>query len=101
MSKAFTREDNDGPEIPYLPLLASILPQGARNYITATGASELRAELEKLAHEERPSLVATADDPNAKRKLAALFVNGPQVLKDGEHTGATPGQALWGPGTVR
>jgi N-acyl-D-amino-acid deacylase len=27
-----------------------------------------------------------------------VFVNGVQVLKDGEHTRATPGQALWGPG---
>ena len=27
-----------------------------------------------------------------------VFVNGSQVLKDGEHTGAKPGRALWGPG---
>jgi len=26
-----------------------------------------------------------------------VFVNGRQVLKDGEHTGALPGRALWGP----
>ena len=30
-----------------------------------------------------------------------VLVNGIQVLKDGEHTGATPGRALWGPGKVR
>ncbi|MDQ3198645.1 MAG: D-aminoacylase [Verrucomicrobiota bacterium] len=30
-----------------------------------------------------------------------VFVNGQHVLKDGEHTGATPGRALWGPGKVR
>jgi N-acyl-D-amino-acid deacylase len=30
-----------------------------------------------------------------------VFVNGVQVLKDGEHTGATPGRALWGPGKAR
>ncbi len=30
-----------------------------------------------------------------------VFVNGTQVLKDGEHTGATPGRALWGPGKIR
>ena len=29
-----------------------------------------------------------------------VFVNGVQVLKDGEHTGATPGRALKGPGAV-
>jgi N-acyl-D-amino-acid deacylase len=27
-----------------------------------------------------------------------VFVNGVQVLRDGEHTGATPGRALWGVG---
>ena len=30
-----------------------------------------------------------------------VFVNGEQVLKDGEHTGAKPGRALWGPGKTR
>jgi N-acyl-D-amino-acid deacylase len=30
-----------------------------------------------------------------------VFVNGVQVLKDGEHTGATPGRALAGPGAAR
>ena len=30
-----------------------------------------------------------------------VFVNGVQVLKDGEHTGAKPGRALWGPGKTR
>jgi len=29
-----------------------------------------------------------------------VFVNGVQVLKDGEHTNAKPGKALWGPGKV-
>jgi N-acyl-D-aspartate/D-glutamate deacylase len=29
-----------------------------------------------------------------------VFVNGVQVLKDGEHTGAKPGRALWGIGKV-
>src|SRR5712691_973488 len=30
-----------------------------------------------------------------------VFVNGMQVMKDGEHTGAKPGRALWGPGKIR
>jgi N-acyl-D-amino-acid deacylase len=30
-----------------------------------------------------------------------VLVNGVRVLKDGEHTGAKPGRALWGPGKVR
>ncbi len=30
-----------------------------------------------------------------------VFVNGVRVLADGEHTGALPGRALWGPGKVK
>ena len=30
-----------------------------------------------------------------------VFVNGVQVLKDGEHTGAKPGRAVWGPGKIK
>jgi N-acyl-D-aspartate/D-glutamate deacylase len=30
-----------------------------------------------------------------------VFVNGMQVIKDGEHTGAKPGRALWGLGKVQ
>ena len=30
-----------------------------------------------------------------------VFVNGAQVLKDGEHTGAKPGKAIWGPGKTK
>ena len=29
-----------------------------------------------------------------------VLVNGVPVLKDGEHTNAKPGRALWGPGRV-
>jgi N-acyl-D-amino-acid deacylase len=30
-----------------------------------------------------------------------VFVNGVQVIKDGEHTGAKPGRRLWGPGKTK
>ncbi len=30
-----------------------------------------------------------------------VFVNGVQVIKDGNHTGAKPGRALWGPGKTK
>jgi N-acyl-D-amino-acid deacylase len=42
---------------------------------------------------EKPNLYAVG--------MKDVFVNGQQVLKDGEHTGATPGRALWGPGKVK
>jgi transcription elongation factor GreB len=72
MSKAFTREETNGPEIPELPPLTSVLPAGAKNYITPTGAQSLRDELARLVDETRPSLAAVADDPDAKRQLAVL-----------------------------
>jgi N-acyl-D-amino-acid deacylase len=33
--------------------------------------------------------------------MKQVFVNGVQVIKDGEHTGAKPGRALWGPGKTK
>jgi N-acyl-D-amino-acid deacylase len=33
--------------------------------------------------------------------MVHVFVNGTQVLKDGEHTGATPGQVVRGPGWIK
>ena len=72
MSKAFTREENDGPDIPDLPPPVSTLPDGARNYMTAAGADRLRNELAQLVNEKRPPLAAATDDPDAKRQRAVL-----------------------------
>jgi transcription elongation factor GreB len=72
MSKAFTREENDGPDIPDLPPLASTLAPGAKNYITAAGAQKLRDELQRSVEITRPSLAGSSDDPDAKRQLARL-----------------------------
>ena len=44
---------------------------------------------------------ATFEHPHAYAVgVRDVFVNGVQVLKDGEHTGKLPGRALWGPGRV-
>ena len=45
---------------------------------------------------------ATFDKPHQYAVgVKHVFVNGIQVLKDGEHTNAKPGRALWGPGKVK
>jgi N-acyl-D-amino-acid deacylase len=45
---------------------------------------------------------ATFDKPHQYAVgMKHVFVNGTQVIKDGEHTGAKPGRALWGPGKLR
>ncbi|WP_375324453.1 amidohydrolase family protein [Flagellimonas sp. GZD32] len=42
---------------------------------------------------------ATFEDPHQYSEgVLHVFVNGTQVLKDGEHTGAFPGQVVRGPG---
>jgi N-acyl-D-amino-acid deacylase len=44
---------------------------------------------------------ATFDKPHQYAVgMKHVFVNGVQVIKDGEHTGAKPGRALWGPGKL-
>lgn len=46
--------------------------------------------------------VATFEQPQQYAiGVKYVFVNGIQVLKDGEHTGARPGRALWGPGKTK
>ena len=45
---------------------------------------------------------ATFDKPHQYAVgMKDVFVNGVQVLKDGEHTGAKLGRALWGPGKTK
>ena len=48
MSKAFTRETDDGPEVPVTRRPGSGLPPGATNYLTEGGARRLREELDRL-----------------------------------------------------
>ena len=72
MSKAFTREDDNAPELPDLPPLTSTLAPGAKNYITPAGAQKLRDELQRMLEVERPALAEASDDPDAKRQLTRL-----------------------------
>lgn len=73
MSKAFTREDNQGPAADDIPEMAAALPPGTTNYMTADGAERLRAELQRLTEQNRPELVARArNDPDARRHLVLL-----------------------------
>ena len=72
MSKAFTRDENEGPDIPDVAPTASVLAPGTKNYITPGGAQKLREELQKLVEITRPALVEARDEPDAKRQLARL-----------------------------
>jgi transcription elongation factor GreB len=72
MSKAFTREDDNAPDLPDLPLPTSTLAPGAKNYITPAGAQKLRDELQRLVEVTRPELARAGNDADAKRQLARL-----------------------------
>src|SRR5204863_2686185 len=72
MSKAFTRDENEGPEIPDVIAPPSILAPGAKNYITPEGAEKLSEELKRLVEVMRPELAGAKNDPDAKRQLARL-----------------------------
>jgi transcription elongation factor GreB len=72
MSKAFTRESDDVPELPAVPRQVSVLPPGAKNYMTPAGAQRLRQGLERLVLEERPRLAALPSDNDARRQLQVI-----------------------------
>ena len=72
MSKAFTRESDDLPDVPVVARQPSPLPPGAKNYVTPDGARRLREELDRLVQVERPRQAASPDNPEAKRQLHVL-----------------------------
>jgi transcription elongation factor GreB len=69
MSKAFTKESDEGPgnEVHLEP--KDPLPAGVKNYVTPEGAAALRDELSRLEREQRPK---AGGDKAAKKALEAL-----------------------------
>jgi len=103
MSKAFTRED-DLPDLPTPVRLASSLPPGAKNYLTADGERCMRAELDRLVQVERPRFAALPEASDERRQLpgveqrilqleqclrSAVVVPPPSVTEDRVRFGAT------------
>ncbi|HEY0548451.1 MAG TPA: GreA/GreB family elongation factor [Verrucomicrobiae bacterium] len=100
MSKAFTRESDDAPDLP-LPRPAAVLPPGAKNLMTPGGAARLRAELERLAREERPALAKSASaEDGAKNQLRALDQR-MEVLHQKLQTAVVTGPPVPGDDVVR
>src|SRR5688572_14498745 len=71
MSKAFTRESDDSPDVP-MTLQPPPLPPGAKNYVTERGARVLREELNRLVDVERPRVLAIEDPATRTRELQVL-----------------------------
>jgi transcription elongation factor GreB len=76
MSKAFTREDDDAPELPIPRRPASPLPVGTPNYITPDGAQRLRGQLAAMIEHRQ----TTAVDAETKRRLDAQILTVQQSL---------------------
>lgn len=104
MSKAFTRESDDLPDQPVLPRQSSLLPPGAKNYLTLSGVRQLREDLDRLIQTERPKVAASPESDDAKRQLqvldqrihyleqslqSAVVVTPPMAPWDKVHFGAT------------
>ncbi|HYQ04855.1 MAG TPA: GreA/GreB family elongation factor [Polyangiaceae bacterium] len=68
MSRAFTKEDDAGPELLVVP--RPPLPAGVPNYVTPRGLRQLQTEHEKLEH-ERNALEST-DAADRTTRLHAL-----------------------------
>lgn len=71
MSRAFVRESDDRPELPNARQ-PSVLPPGAKNYLTPGGAARLRDQLRQFVEVQRPALAAASSDGDVKRQLLAL-----------------------------
>jgi transcription elongation factor GreB len=81
MSKAFTRESDDVPDLP-LPRASGALPPTAKNYLTPSGSVRLRNQLEGLLRErhelaDKSGLNSqtgslTQSEPDIKRRIQTL-----------------------------
>jgi transcription elongation factor GreB len=68
MSKAFTKESDEGPESDVHLDFKDPLPPGVKNYVTPEGAQALRQELARLESEPRPK----GADKASKKRAEAL-----------------------------
>lgn len=68
MSRAFTKEDDAGPELLVVP--RAPLPPGVPNYVTPRGLRQLQAELALLEHER--SALETSEAADRTTRLTAV-----------------------------
>jgi transcription elongation factor GreB len=71
MSKAFTKESDEGAFEEVIPEPKDLLPPGTKNYVTPEGAEALRTELTRLEDVLRPQVVAKKGSSGGKGKKEA------------------------------
>lgn len=69
MSKAFTRESDDGAEDAEVLRQPSPLPPGVKNYITPAGVRRLREEMQHWVEVERPRHVGSDAASGGRQRL--------------------------------
>jgi transcription elongation factor GreB len=84
MNKAFTRELDREDDEDDVESESAILPQGAKNYITAAGYQRLRGELMTLLDDERPKVVETVSwaAKNGDRSENGDYLYGKKRLRE-------------------
>ena len=87
MSKAFTKEPEDGDDADTddaLPDDADAIPAGVKNYMTPQGFAALDAELRKLQREERPKIVEVVSwaAGNGDRSENGDYIYGKKRLRE-------------------
>ena len=70
MSKAFTKESDEGGFDEVIPEPKDLLPPGTKNYVTPEGAEALRTELTRLEDVLRPQVAGKKGAAGAKGKAA-------------------------------
>lgn len=72
MSKAFTKESDEGPFDEVIPEPKDLLPEGLKNYVTPEGAEALRGELRYLEEKVRPEVARAKRQVEARSRLEAI-----------------------------
>ena len=82
MSKAFTKETENEEDEEFEPSLQ--LPPGTRNYITPSGQTRLRTELEQLLRVDRPQVVEVVHwaASNGDRSENGDYIYGKRRLRE-------------------
>jgi transcription elongation factor GreB len=93
VSTAFLKESTL-EEQAVIPHPVSLLPPGARNYVTLRGIHWLRSELKRLVEQEGPALAALPqEDPDTKR-LRQILSRRIEYLGESLRTAETPVRPL-------
>jgi transcription elongation factor GreB len=89
MSRAFLKETTLEEEA-VIPQPVSVLPSGARNYMTARGIDGLRAELTRLVEREGPALATLPRDDSDAKRLRQILGRRVDYLRESLRTAETP-----------